>query len=118
MKKNRAASKRGRSKQPAGESFELAVARIQQMLDPNANVTHNEILVDRINNRRQFDVVIRGMFAGRDMLGVIECKDRGRRAGPSDIEAFCQEVRTCECKPSIVRFASGVHHSSASPREA
>ncbi len=52
-----------------GVSFEKAVARIQQMMDPDSNVTHNEKLTDRARNTRQYDVVIRGRFGGRDVLG-------------------------------------------------
>jgi len=60
------------SKDKSGKSLEKAVARIQQLLDPGSVVTHNEHIVDRLGNRRQFDVVIRGQAAGRNYLGVVE----------------------------------------------
>jgi hypothetical protein len=75
-----------------GVEFEKTVARIQQKLDPGSTVTHDETLVDRVGNCRQFDVVIRGQFGGRDVLGVIECRDHKRRKGPSAIEGFAKKA--------------------------
>jgi len=74
-----------------GVSLEKIVARIQQMLDPTSVVTHNEFLIDRVGNRRQYDVVVRGHFAGQPMLGIIECKDHNVRKGPAAIEAFAKK---------------------------
>ena len=79
------------TKDISGVSFEKVVARIQQMMDTNSVVTHNENLVDRVGNTRQFDVVIRGQFGGRPVLGVIECKDHSRKKGPDTIEAFAKK---------------------------
>ena len=80
------------SKNQPGEDFEKTVARIQQQIDPNATVTHNEKLIDRIGNKRQYDVVIRGQFAGRPMIGVIECKDHKHRIGPEVVESFAKKT--------------------------
>jgi hypothetical protein len=82
---------RGPRQSPPGISLEKTVARIQQMLDPQSTVTHNERLVDRVGNSRQYDVVIRGAFAGRNILGIIECKDHSRRKGPDAVEAFAKK---------------------------
>jgi hypothetical protein len=75
-----------------GISLERIVARIQQMMDPQSTVTHNEKLVDRVGNERQYDVVIRGHFGGRPVLGVIECKDHSRKKGPDAVEAFAKKT--------------------------
>ncbi|MCW3099041.1 MAG: restriction endonuclease family protein [Chthonomonadaceae bacterium] len=75
-----------------GISFEKAVARIQQMLDTDSVVSHNEQIIDRVGNKRQFDVVIRGRFGGRSVLGVIECKDHSRKKGPDAVEAFAKKT--------------------------
>jgi len=77
---------------PPGISLEKIVCRIQQMMDLDSTVTQNEFLKDRTGNRRQYDVVIRGSFGGRPVLGVIECKDHSRRTGPSAIEAFSKKA--------------------------
>jgi hypothetical protein len=69
------------SKDKSGRSLEKAVARIQQMLDPGSVVTHNEYILDRLGNRRQFDVVIRGHAAGRNYLGVVEARTGQTRSG-------------------------------------
>lgn len=71
-----------------GIPFERAVAAVQAQFDPAATVTHDELLVDRLGHSRQFDVVIRGSFAGQTLLGVIECKDLQRKVGSPEIDAF------------------------------
>jgi hypothetical protein len=75
-----------------GLRLELVVAKIQQMMDLGSVVTHNEKLIDRVENKRQYDVVIRGNFGGRPVLGVIECKDHSRKKGPCAIEAFAKKT--------------------------
>jgi hypothetical protein len=82
------------SKKNTGVSLEETVARIQQMMDPESKVTHNEKLVDRVGNTRQYDVVIHERFEGREVLGVIECKDHKRKKGPDAVEAFAKRQRT------------------------
>lgn len=79
------------SKTP-GKNLEEVVARIQQMMDPKSTVTHNEVLHDRVGNKRQYDVVIRGQFGGRLVLGIIECKDHCRKKGPDAVEAFAKKT--------------------------
>lgn len=81
-----------RKKDAPGVSLEKVVCRIQQMMDPDSSVTHNEWLEDRVGNKRQYDVVIRGRFGGRPVLGVIECKDHSRKKGPAAIEAFAKKT--------------------------
>lgn len=75
-------------KERPGISFEKAVALVQSQFDPAAIVTHDEVIQDRLGHRRQFDVVMRGHFAGQQLLGVIECKDLRRRVGAPEIDAF------------------------------
>jgi len=75
-----------------GISFEKVVARIQQKMDPNSTVTHNAVLYDRVGNKRQCDVVIRGQFGGRPVLGVMECKDHGRKISPEAVDAFAKKT--------------------------
>jgi hypothetical protein len=81
-----------KKKDAPGVSLEKVVYRIQQMMDPNSSVTHNQWLEDRVGNKRQYDVVIRGQFGGRPVLGVIECKDHSRKKGPAAIEAFAKKT--------------------------
>jgi hypothetical protein len=89
-KKKPAKKKVGKKPNP-GIRLEKAVARIQQMLDPDSKVTHNETLTDRLDNKRQFDVVVRGTFAGHAVLGVVECKDHGRKKNPDAVDAFAKK---------------------------
>ena len=73
---------------PAGRAFEKLTAAIQQKMDPSAKVEHDVVLKDRLGQDRQFDVVVRGNFGGQPMLGVIECKDYGKKVGTPEVDAF------------------------------
>ncbi len=90
-----------------GITLEKLVARIQQMMDPNSTVTHNEVLEDRVGNKRQFDVVIRGVFGGRPVLGVMECKDHSRRKGPDAVEAFAKKSENLGANLRIIVAKKG-----------
>jgi hypothetical protein len=81
-----------KKKDAAGIKLEKIVARIQQMMDSNSTVMHNEKLLDRVGNTRQYDVVIRGQFGGRPVLGVMECKDHSRPKGADAVEAFAKKT--------------------------
>jgi hypothetical protein len=85
-----------------GIAYEIAVATIQKRFDPFARVRHNEIIVDRIGHRRQFDVVIRGSFSGQPMLGVIECKDTSRKVGTPEIDAFITKANDINANFKII----------------
>jgi hypothetical protein len=81
-----------KKKDAPGITLEKIVARIQQMMDPASTVTHDEKIIDRVGNRRQYDVVIRGEFGGRPVLGVMECKDHSRKKGPDAVEGFAKKT--------------------------
>lgn len=90
------------NKENPGISFEKVVEELQGQLDPNSKVTHNEWLIDRLGNRRQFDVVIRGKFAGQDLLGVIECKDLNKKVGTPEIDAFITKANNLNANFKII----------------
>lgn len=90
-----------------GIAFEKAVAAIQTQIDPASSVTHNETLVDRLGHSRQFDVVIRGSFAGQQMLGVIECKDLKRKVGNPEVEAFITKAQEINANFRILMSRTG-----------
>jgi hypothetical protein len=96
-----------KKKQLPGISLELAVVNIQKMLDPNSTITHDEKLKDRVGNIRQYDVVIRGKFGGRPVLGVIECKDHSRKKGPNTIEAFSKKTENLGANLRLVVSRKG-----------
>lgn len=90
-----------------GIAFEKAVAAIQAQIDPAAVVTHNEILTDRLGQKRQFDVIVRGAFAGQKMLGVIECKDLRRKIGTPEVDAFVTKAQDVNANFKIVMSRQG-----------
>lgn len=105
--------KKNTSKAPApkpdapGISFEKAVARIQQMMEPNSIVSHDVIIKDRRGIDRQFDVVIRGKFSGQDFLVVIECKDYGRNVGLDTVDEFAKKAEHVRANMRIIFARNG-----------
>lgn len=70
-------------------------------------MTHNEFLTDRHGHRRQFDVAIKGIFAGQEILGVIECKDLSRKVGTPEIDAFVTKAADVNANFKIVVSRKG-----------
>lgn len=95
------------NKDRPGIAFEKLVATMQTRIDPTCQVTHNENIVDRLGHSRQFDVVIRGMFAAQKMLGVIECQDMRRKVGNPDVDAFATKARDVNSNFKILMSRSG-----------
>jgi urease gamma subunit len=90
-----------------GIAFEKLVAAMQAQIDPTSTVTHNEVIIDRLGHHRQFDVVIRGRFAGQPMLGVIECKDLKRKVGNPEVDAFVTKARDVNANFKVLMSRSG-----------
>ncbi|MBP1992537.1 restriction endonuclease [Paenibacillus eucommiae] len=95
-----------------GDVFEKAVASIQSKIDPNSKVTHDEKIVDKYGHFRQFDVVIRGKLGGRNLLGVIECKDWKAKVDLPVIDAFLTKMRGVNAHFGIIASNSGFTKSS------
>lgn len=90
-----------------GIAFEKVVTAIQAQIDPAARVTHNEVIVDRLGQSRQFDVVVRGDFAGQKMLGVIECKDLGKKVGTPEVDAFITKAQDVNANFKVLMSRKG-----------
>ena len=91
-----------------GGSFEKAVAAVQKMMDPKAKVVHNQKLKDIHGHWRQFDVVIRVKAAGRDLLGVIECKDsKTKKVGTPEVDAFVTKARGVNASITLLASKRG-----------
>ena len=90
-----------------GVEFEKIIAALQSQIDPSAVVTHNEVLEDRLCQRRQFDVTVRGTFAGQSMLGVIECKDLNRKVGIQEVDAFVTKAQDVNANFKILMSRRG-----------
>jgi len=90
-----------------GRAFEQVTAAIQARLDPNAKVEHDVILVDRIGNERQFDIVVTGQFGGQQMLGVIECKDTSKPVGTPTVDAFVTKAANVHANFKILVSRKG-----------
>lgn len=95
------------SDMPPGIAFEKLVAAIQSKIDPTATVSHNQKIIDRLGQSRQFDVVVQGRFAGQKILGVIECKDLRRPVGVSEIDAFATKSQDVHANISILVSRKG-----------
>jgi hypothetical protein len=95
------------SSDKSGRSLEQAVGRIQQLLDPNSSITYREKLPNRLGILREFDVVVRGEFAGHPMLGVIECKDRSEKVGTPEVDAFVTKTRDINANLCLIVSPKG-----------
>jgi hypothetical protein len=84
---------RDMAKDRSGKSLEQVVGRIQQMMDARCSISYREKIENRLGISREFDVVIRGLFAGHPMLGVIECKDWSDKVGTPELDAFITKTR-------------------------
>jgi hypothetical protein len=89
------------------EAFEQTVASVQRLFSPDADVRHNQKIADLKNRRRQFDVVIRGEWAGQKVLGVIECKYTSRPVNLPHIEAFITKSRSVNANIALVVSRAG-----------
>jgi hypothetical protein len=78
-------------KDRTGKSLEQAVTRIQQLMAPGATIERGVRIQNRLGIPREFDVTVRGEFAGHQMLGVIECKDWADKVGTPELDAFIQK---------------------------
>ncbi|MEX2491042.1 MAG: restriction endonuclease [Nitrospirales bacterium] len=71
------------------KELELLVTKIQQVLAPHAEVTHDAKLLGRKSNRsRQIDVLVRDKIGQYDIMIVIDCKDYGRPVDVKGVEEF------------------------------
>jgi hypothetical protein len=91
----------------SGRSLEQAVGRIQQLLDPNSSITYREKIPNRLGILREFDVVVRGEFAGHPMLGVIECKDWSEKVGTPEVDAFVTKTRDVNANLCLIVSPKG-----------
>ncbi len=71
------------------QELELLVTKIQQVLAPHAEVTHDAKLIGRKSNRsRQIDVLVRDKIGNYDIMIVIDCKDYNRPVDVKGVEEF------------------------------
>jgi hypothetical protein len=95
---------------PEWRTFEQAVAAIQKLLSPpNAVVTHDDQINDLTGSPRQFDVTIRGEWAGMPALGVIECKRKSRPVGKHEIEAFHAKAQSVNANFKVIVSRQGFY---------
>lgn len=90
-----------------GIAFEKLIADIQSKMDPNAEVFHNQRLIDRLGHERQFDVVFKGQFGGQSLLGVIECKDFNRKVGNPEVDGFATKARDVNANVKVLISRNG-----------
>lgn len=84
------------------EFLERVVAGIHANTTTNADVTWNEVI-----NDRQFDVVVRFKLGSLRYLVLVEVKNRTRKTGTSDMEAFVQKARDQNANKAVFVTAAG-----------
>lgn len=93
------------------------MAEIQHGLDPDAKVTHNEIIINRWGVPRQCDVTIRGTFGGCDVLGIIECRDHGRKVDVRMVEEFATKANDLLASLKVLVSRMGFTRGAAKTAE-
>lgn len=91
----------------SGKAFEGAVAQLHALLAPDAQVTHDERLVDRLGHSRQFDVVMRSKLGGYELLSVIECKDLRGKVGTPEVNAFADKAANVRANLKVIASRMG-----------
>jgi hypothetical protein len=94
-------------KDKTGKTLEQAVGRIQQMFDLKSTVTYREHIINRLGISREFDVIIRGEYAGQPILGVIECKDWKNKVGTPELDAFITKTRDINANLRLIVSPKG-----------
>jgi restriction endonuclease len=102
----------GLSKDSSGRSLEQIVTRIQQILAPGAAISHRERIINRLGVPREFDVVVRGKWAGHPMIGVIECKDWADKVGTPEVDAFVTKSRDINANLRLMVSSKGFTSSA------
>ena len=78
---------------PKWKLAEHAVKLLEESLDPHAQVTHNEWLIEAVTkNRRQCDVVIRSSSPGYPRLTIVEVQDRAKKVDISFLEGWISKA--------------------------
>jgi len=84
------------------EFLERVIAGIHTITTTNADVTWNEVI-----NGRQFDVVVRFKLGSLRYLVLVEVKNRTRKTGTSDMEAFVQKAKDQNANKAVFVTAAG-----------
>lgn len=84
------------------EYLERIVAGIHSVTTAGADVTWNEVI-----NGRQFDVVVRFKLGSLRYLVLVEVRNRTRKAGASDMDAFVLKARDQNANKAVFVTAAG-----------
>jgi hypothetical protein len=94
--------------------FEEAVYRFAKSLDPSAEVIFDHHVPDRdTGTLRQCDVWINAKFGDHWPVSIlVSCKHHGRKLNISDIDTFCNEVRSTSASTGVIYSAAGFTKSA------
>ena len=95
-----------------GRSLETLVAALEKQLssDPDVIIESPKRLTDSFTGRkREHDVVLTYKKSHHKLIIAIECKDRSRPVGVSDVEAFETKCRHTHVSQGVIVSASGFH---------
>ena len=99
------------AKQKAGKALESAVAKIERVIGRNTNVISIEAparLLDRTTGRlREHDVLVTHKVGHDVVKTALECRDRSRKVGVPDIEAFAAKCRDTGIDRAVIVSSLG-----------
>jgi hypothetical protein len=77
--------------EPAWKEFEDLVERLQRVFNPRAKIIRNDHIRGRNSGSlRQIDISIRQQLGIHELLIIVDCKKRGRKADVNDVGVFAE----------------------------
>lgn len=98
-----------------GRALENLVAILEKQLsnDPDVIIESPKRLADQFTGKqREHDVVLTYRKSHHVLIVAIECKDRSRPVGVSDVEAFITKCRHTRVSQGVIVSASGFHKTA------
>ncbi|MFP7656070.1 restriction endonuclease [Chryseobacterium proteolyticum] len=92
----------------AGKEYELLIANMYRSLEPNAEVTHDDYILDKTANaKRQIDVSIKYKIAGVDILIIVQAKDYKHKADVLVVDQFNTVINDTKANKGILICSKG-----------
>ncbi len=95
-----------------GKQLEEVIANLERVLtaESGAAIESPGYLEDRTTGqRREFDVLVRRSLGHNEMIVAIECRDRSRKIGSPQVEAFLTKCRDAGVHQGVIVSTSGFY---------
>ena len=96
-------------KKSDGKDFERLVARVYEIIaqSDGASIVSADEVIKSVDGGRQFDVVIRTRILGEELTTIVECKDYGRPANVTIVDALHSKMADINANKGIIVSRNG-----------